>query len=379
MLADDPLFDFSAMSRHKDQIVKTSVLGVQKSLKEIGVQLIPGQGHLITPSEVEVISADNNRASLKSKRIVIAWGSEPAGIPGILFSKRILNSSDFLNLDHLPKSVVIVGAGSIGVEFATFLIELGCRVTLIEALDQILPLEDSEAVQFLTSELKKRGVEIYTSTSLHSVSEDDDKVRVRVSNQGCITEMDAQYAIICTGRKPFFLEDDLARLNIVYNRKGIIIDGDLMTNIPGVYAVGDVTGGILLAHRAARQGKMLASRLFGDGSVPYMPAAIPSVTYSHPNIARVGLTEKEAENGNLPVNIIRSEYGANILARSELAGSGFAKFLFHNDLFVGATIIGEQAAELISPLALAIANSMHKADLKRWVIPHPTLSELLAI
>jgi dihydrolipoamide dehydrogenase len=110
-----------------------------------------------------------------------------------------------------------------------------------------------------------------------------------------------------------------------------------------------------------------------------MPAAIPSVTYSHPNIARVGLTEKEAENGNLPVNIIRSEYGANILARSELAGSGFAKFLFHNDLFVGATIIGEQAAELISPLALAIANSMHKADLKRWVIPHPTLSELLAI
>jgi dihydrolipoamide dehydrogenase len=157
------------------------------------------------------------------------------------------------------------------------------------------------------------------------------------------------------------------------------VDAQQMTNIPGIYAIGDVTGGLMLAHRAIQQGKALASTLFGDGSITYHETSVPAVVYSHPQVARVGLTEKQANRQGLAVDVMKSDYAANIIARTELMGQGFVKMLFHRDRLIGATIVGDNAADLITSMSLAIAGGLGKRDLKKWIIPHPTLSEVLTV
>lgn len=152
-----------------------------------------------------------------------------------------------------------------------------------------------------------------------------------------------------------------------------------MTNIEGIYAIGDVTGGMMLAHRAMQQGKVLANHLFGDHSLTYTEETVPSVVYSHPNIARAGLMEKAARAQGLDVEIMRSDYTANAVARTQLKNQGFVKIIFHKDKLIGCTICGDDAAELIAPMSLALAAGLDRQALKQWIIPHPTLSEILAV
>jgi dihydrolipoamide dehydrogenase len=170
--------------------------------------------------------------------------------------------------------------------------------------------------------------------------------------------------------------EELEKLGIEYTKAGIRIDKNMMTNVAGIYAVGDVTGGMMLAHRAAQQAKVAAGHICGDSDFSYNENFIPSVVYSHPQIARVGYTQKRAEEEGLPIEIVKSQYSANIIARAELLGQGFVKAIFHQDKLIGATIVGEDAAELIAPLALAVSNELTKKQLRNWVLPHPTLSEI---
>jgi dihydrolipoamide dehydrogenase len=189
-------------------------------------------------------------------------------------------------------------------------------------------------------------------------------------------EISADYALLCTGRKPFLNSEELDRLKIEYTKAGIKVDKNMMTNVAGIYAVGDVTGGMMLAHRAAQQAKIAAGHICGDSDFSYNENFIPSVVYSHPQIARVGYTQKRAEEEGLSIEVVKSQYSANIIARAELMGQGFVKTVFHNEKIIGATIIGEEASDLIAPLALAVSNDLSKKQLRNWVIPHPTLSEI---
>ena len=372
-------FDFAAMKRHQRQIVNLSALGVRKSLTEAGVALREGTGHLIAPDEVALVAPGGEETRLKTRRILIAWGSEPAILPGISLSERVLTSDGFLALEALPRSVAIVGGSVIGVEFATFLAELGVRVILIEMLEQILPAEEAEASTLLRQALTGLGIEIRVSARLETIRESASGVTLKAASPEGILERPADCALVCTGRRPVLHTEELERLGISYDRRGVAVDGRQETNVEGVFAVGDVTGGTMLAHRAARQGKALANRLYGDGAVAYDERWVPAVAYAHPQIARVGLTEKQARELGLPVEVRRADYGANITARTELKGQGFAKILFHRGRLVGATIAGEDACELIAPLALAFSQELDLRALQRWIIPHPTLSELLAV
>jgi dihydrolipoamide dehydrogenase len=368
-------FDFTAMKRHQQQMVRISALGVEKSLREAGVTLITGEGNILSSREVQWTDAAGNAEILQGERLVIAWGSEPALPPGIATSKRILTSDGFLQLETLPENMIIVGGSVIGVEFATFLAELGAKVTLVELLEQILPLEDASSL--LKQELTRLGVKIHTSTELRTIHETNDGVEIVVLHRECDARLTADTALICTGRKPRLEQEELNRIGIRYDLKGICVDAQQMTNIPGIYAIGDVTGGVMLAHRAIQQGKALASALFGDGSFIYDEASVPAVVYSHPQVARVGLTERQAGLEGLAVEVIKSEYAANIIARTELMGPGFVKMLFHGDKLIGATIVGDAAADLITSLSFAVANGLGKRELNKWIIPHPTLSEIL--
>jgi dihydrolipoamide dehydrogenase len=191
--------------------------------------------------------------------------------------------------------------------------------------------------------------------------------------------LSADYALICTGRKPRFGAEELNALGIRHDRRGVIVDERQMTNVPGIYAVGDVTGGMMLAHRAIQQGKILADHLCGGRGIRFREEAVPAVVYTHPQIARVGLTEAEALRRGIAVEIHRADFAANITARTALLGPGFVKLLFDRGKLAGATIAGDQAGELIASLSLAMAAGLDRRQLEEWIIPHPTLSEVLGL
>jgi dihydrolipoamide dehydrogenase len=377
--AEQPGFDFSAMKRHQRQTVKISALGVEKSLRDAGVTLLRGTGAIRSAREIDCTDADGHRHALQTRHAVIAWGSLPLLPPGIEPSRRILTSDGFLELDTLPDSVLIVGGSVIGIEFATLMAELGVKVTLVEMMGQLLPSEDEEASALLSRELARLGATIHTSARLHTIQDTGDHVRLLATGPGIDLTLTASHALICVGRKPRLDTEELNRLGIRHSPQGIPTDENGMTNVPGIHAIGDATGGIMLAHRAIQQGKALASALFGDGAVIYRDEAVPSVVYSHPQVARVGMTEKQARQQGLDIEVFRSDYAANIMARAELTGPGFVKMLFHQDHLAGATILGDGAAELIPAMSLAIANGLGKKEFHKWIIPHPTLSEVMAI
>jgi len=377
--AGEPSFDFSVMKRHQNQMVRVSSLGVRKTLKETGVECIEGEGILVSPEDVEVVASDGKKKKIRSKHIVIAWGSKPAMLPNVEFSDRVLSSAGLLSMDTLPESIIVVGGGAIGVEFATVLAELGTKVVLLELMDQILPNEEREAAGFLEGELKKIGIDVHTSTAIDSIEEMDDGACIRAKCKDSNREFSAGYVLICVGREPALRSGELDRLSIGYDRRGIKVNERFMTNVENIFAVGDTTGGILLAHRAVAQGRALASDLFGNGSITYSDGTIPAVVYTHPNVARVGITEEQARKEGLEIEVKKVEYGGNIIARTGLMGNGFVKTLFSDERLIGVTIAGDEAGELIAPMSLAVVNKMTIQQLRNWVIPHPTLSELLYV
>jgi dihydrolipoamide dehydrogenase len=374
----DASIDFPAIKKHQQQIVKVSALGAQKVLTEAGVEIKQGTGEIISPQEVRFTDSSGKSETFFAQNIIIAWGSVPQVLPGINLSERVMTSDGILNLSLLPSSIIIVGGSVIGVEFATFFVELGAKVTIVEILDRIIPLEDQECADLLRQDLIRMGVAINTSTKLESLRDAGSSIVMIAQKDGKQLEISADYALLCTGRKPLLNTEELDKLGIEYTKAGIRVDSKMMTNVAGIYAVGDVTGGMMLAHRAAQQAKIAAGYVCGDGDFIYNENVIPSVVYSHPQIARMGYTQKRAEEEGLSIEVIKSQYSANIIARAELMGQGFVKAIFHQDKIIGATIVGEDAADLIAPLALAVSNDLTRKQLRNWVIAHPTLSEIFS-
>jgi dihydrolipoamide dehydrogenase len=373
----DVAFDFAAMKKHQQQIVKIAALGAQKNLTDAGVESRQGLGEILSPHQVRFTDSSGQSQQLAADHILIAWGSQPQVLAGIQTSDRILTSDSILGMTELPSAIIIVGGSFIGVEYATVFAELGVKVILVELLDHLLPQEDEEAADFLQQELVRQGIAVHTSTKLISLKEAADGVAMQVEKNGEATEMRAACALLCTGRKPLLHVEQLNKLGIDYTSAGIKVDENMMTSVRGIYAAGDVTGGMMLAHRAARQAQVAVERMFGGGDCSYHENFIPSVVYSHPQIARVGYTQRRAGDEGLNIEVVKSSYSANIIARAELMGQGFVKVVFHQDIIIGAVVVGDHAADLLSPLALAVVNGMTRKQLAAWVIPHPTLGEIL--
>jgi dihydrolipoamide dehydrogenase len=374
----DAFVDFSAIKKHQQQIVKVSALGAQKVLADAGVETKQGIGEIISSGEVRFTDSSGKSEIFSAQNIMIAWGSVPQVLPGINLSERVLTSDGILNLNSLPSSIIIVGGSVIGVEFATFFAELGAKVTIVEILDRIIPLEDQECADLLRQELTRMGVAINTSTKLESLKDTGTGVVMQAQKDGKQLEISTDVALLCTGRKSLLNTEELEKLGLEYTKAGIKIDKNMMTNVSGIYAVGDVTGGMMLAHRATQQARIAAGYICGENDFIYNEDFIPSVVYSHPQIARVGYTQKRTEDEGLSVEVVKSQYSANIIARAELMGQGFVKAIFHQDKLIGATIVGEEAADLIAPLALAVSNELTRKQLRNWVIAHPTVSEIFA-
>lgn len=368
--------DFAAMKRHREQIVKIAALGAHRRLTDAGIETKLGAGEILSSREVRYTDPSGSARVLETGSTVIAWGSQPQIPANIQTSERIMTSDDILGLTTLPSGMIIVGGSFIGVEYATVFAELGVKVILVELLERILPQEDEEAAAFLHQELTRLGIAVHTSTKLLSLKESAGGVVMLVEKNNETMEMRAGTALLCVGRTPLLHREQLNQVGIDYVHTGIKVDANMMTGVGGIYAVGDVTGGMMLAHRAARQAKVAIEHMLSSGGDTYNEDFIPSVIYSHPQIARVGYTEQRARDEGFNPDVVKSDYGANIIARAELMGQGFVKAVFHQDKIIGAVVVGEHAADLIAPLALAVSNQLCRKDLGAWVIPHPTLSEI---
>lgn len=369
--------DFAAMKKHRQSVVKLAALGAQKLLADAGVEIKLGVGEIISSKEVRYADFSGKTFAVETDGIVLAWGSQPQLLPGVQTSERVLTSDGILRMMNIPSSIIIIGGSFIGVEYATFFAEMGSKVILVELLERILPQEDRDASELLQQELSRKGVALHTSTKITGLKDDGgSEVVIFAKKSGETVQLSAENVLLCAGRKPLLDRNQLDRVGIDYTDAGIKVDGTMMTSAPGVYAVGDVTGGLMLAHRAALQAKVAVNHFLGRDDFAYNEDFIPSVVYSHPQVARIGYTQKRAQDEGLSVEIRQSLYSANILARAQLLGQGFAKAIFLNDKIIGATIVGEGAAELIVPLGLAVSAELTRERLRAWVIPHPTLSEI---
>ncbi len=370
--AESVSYDPEAIQKRKQFVVKRLVSGVEFLLKARKVVIKRTKGTLLDEHTVSL----ENGETVKAKDIVIATGSEPALIPVFKIDhKNVLTSDDALNLTALPKDILIVGAGAIGTEFATFLSAFGVKVTIVEMMPQVVPtLKDKKLAGLVKRTLEKRGVKIYTDTKIESVEVVKDGEVVSTLSNG--EEIHTEKVLVSIGRK---LNSDgigLEKLGVKTERGKIVVDERLRTNIPNVYAIGDVTGGMLLAHKAMKEGETAAEVIAGlDRKMDYR--VVPWAIFSEPEIASVGLTEEKAKEKGIEVITGEFPFTANGKAISMNQADGEVKLVARKDTneVIGGQIVGPDASVLIAEVALAVEKHLSIRDIADTIHTHPTLPE----
>ncbi len=361
----------------KDRIVGLHAKGIRNLFKKHGITLKEGHGEIVSPSEISVLAGSSARETVQADRIIIATGSRPRDLPASPFDgKRILSTDDVFSLDAIPKSIVIIGAGVSGCEFACVFAQLGTDVTLLEELPRALFTEDIEISQLFMHELKKRGIRLLTGIAIVNIDLTGDAVRVLL-NDG--REIKADKALVSAGR--ILNSDGMGAEKTGISKKAdgeIIVNQRMETNIAGIYAVGDVIGGHLLAHVASAEGLVAAANCAGgDEHIDY--TAVPSAIFTAPEIASVGLREQNA--AEMGINIRTGHFQFRSLAKSHIIGEiyGMVKVISDkkSDKVLGVHIIGPHASDLIHEGALAISRGLLTKDISSMMHAHPTLSEVL--
>ncbi|MGB9790837.1 MAG: dihydrolipoyl dehydrogenase [Thermotoga caldifontis] len=362
-------FDFSKIKNHMNKVVVASRKGIEYLFKKNGIELVVGEAIVESPNSVKV-----QDKKLEAKYLVIATGSVPTLFPPFNEVPGIWTSDDVFKMERLPESVLIIGGGVIGVELATFFSSLNVKVTVVELLEHILPNEDADAAQVVAKSLKKKGVEIYESSKVVSVQPAENGYRSIVETKDGQLEKVTERVIVAVGRRPK-IGDDVKALGLSIER-GIKTDETMLTNVPNVYAIGDVRGQIMLAHVAMYEGVTAAENICGrTAKMDY--SAVPSVIFTEPEVASVGIKEKDVDPST--VKIFSFPLMANGRARTMLEKDGFAKFIADSKTgrILGATIVGPYATELIMEAAIAVRNGLTAEQLEKTIHPHPTLSETL--
>jgi dihydrolipoamide dehydrogenase len=365
-------YDPEAIQRRKQAVVKRLVSGIEFLFKSRKITVKKGTGKILDEHTVEISTGE----TVKAKDIVIATGSEPAMIPVFKIDhKNVLTSDDALNLTNLPKDILIVGAGAIGTEFATFLSAFGVKVTIVEMMPQVVPtLKDKKLAGMVQRLLEKRGVKILTGTKIENVEVAKEGEVVSTLSSG--EEIHTEKVLVSIGRK---LNSDgigLENIGVKTERGKILIDEYLRTNIPNVYAIGDVTGGLLLAHKAMKEGETAAEVIAGlDRKMDYR--VVPWAIFTTPEIAAVGLTEEEAKEKGIEVKTGEFPFSANGKAVSMNLTDGEVKIVAKKDTeeIIGAQIVGPEASVMIAELALAVEKKLTLRDVADTIHTHPTLAE----
>jgi len=375
-----PKLNLAAMMKHKDGVVEANTTGLGYLFKKNKIDGIRGTGALAGPGKIRVTAPDGATSEIEAKAIVIATGSEWTPLPGVAVDeRRIVSSTGALSLPAVPKRLVVVGAGVIGLELGSVWRRLGSAVTVVEFLDRILPGMDGEVAKQAQRILGKQGIAFRLSTKVASVDASGDTLKVAVAPVagGDAETLAADIVLVAIGRRPFTAGLGLEEAGIALDeRRRVVVDDHFRTNVEGVYAIGDVIRGPMLAHKAEDEGVAVAEIVAGQaGHVNY--GVIPAVVYTHPEIASVGKTEEELKAVGVEYRAGKFPFSANARARAMLEKDGFVKVLADaaTDRVLGVHIVGPYAGELIAEASVLMEFAGSAEDLGRICHAHPTLSE----
>ena len=374
-LNGDVIPNIQKILERKNKIVDIQVKGIRGLFKSWGIKILDGKGFIVSTNKIRVALKDGGAEEVETDKIIIATGSRPAQIPIFPFDgEKILSSDDALNLNDIPRSLLIIGAGVIGCEFAFIYREFGSEVTMVEMMPGAVSTEDEEISAILEKELKKRKIKLAANIKVEKIEIKENSVLAFLSDGRTI---EAEKVLVSIGRAINSKDIGLENIGVKTGQRGEIIVNDKMeTSIKGVYAVGDVTGGIMLAHMASKEGMIAAENAVGGDAV-INRSVVPAAIFTSPEIASVGLREKQALDKGYRIKIGRFQFRA--LGKAHAMGeiSGLIKIIAdeQNDKILGAHIIGPHASDLIHEIALAINKGLTVKDIADTIHAHPTLSE----
>jgi len=370
--------DFTKAQAFKDNIIKKLTGGVEYLLEGNGIEIVKGDAHFIDARTVRVTSK-NSTQDYMFKNVILATGSRPIEIPAFKFNERVIDSTGALALKEVPNRLVVIGGGYIGTELGSAYANLGSKVTIIEGGIDILAGFEKQMTQIVKKGLKTKGVDIITKATAKSVEKVEDGVIVTFETDGKEKQVEANYVLVTIGRRPNTDEMGLEEIGIQFGERGLInVDEQCRTNVPNIYAIGDIIAGQQLAHKASYEGKVTAEAIAGKKStVDYL--AIPAVCFTDPELATVGYTEEQAKAKNLEVTVAKFPFALNGRALALDKSEGFIKLIAckEDGLLVGAQIVGIGASNIIAELGLAIEAGLTAEDIASTIHAHPTLSEMI--
>lgn len=371
--------DMPAAMKHKEKVVRQSTNGVTYLMKKNRVDVAHGFGRIAGPGRVAVAGPDGAETTFLAKKILVATGSTPRSLPGIeIDEKVILSSTGILEMADVPKSLLVIGSGAVGVEFASMYSRFGSKVTIIEVLPRVVPVEDEEISRELAASFKRQGIAVYVDTRVERVTKSDAGVEVVARAVGDRTEtFRAEKLLLAVGRRPLSEKIGLEGLGIATDRGYISVDPYMRTNVPGVYAIGDVVPTPWLAHVASEEGIVAVEHMAGKEARPLNYDQVPGCTYCLPEVASIGLTEAKARERGYDVTVGKFPFSAVGKARIINQASGFVKIVAEKkyDEVLGVHIVGPKATELIAEAGAAMKLEATSEDLVRTIHAHPTLAE----
>ncbi len=372
-------FDWKKVLQKKDSVSSQLVNGIKGLMKANKIKVINGMAEFISSNTLLVTKSDGTKETLSGGKVIIATGSVPAvpPIPGIKENEHCIDSTGALSLTEVPKSLLVIGGGVIGVEFASIYSQFGTKVTIIEALPKLLPLMEEELTAILRTKLENNGVDIFTEAKVQSVTSSPSGTNlVKVEYNGEVISFEAEKVLVAVGRRANTDSLNLDQAGITHDRGRIQVNEKMETNVENVYAIGDCLGQVMLAHVASAQGEVAADNAMGLNS-SYNGKTVPSCVYTNPEFAGVGLTEEKAKEAG--INYITGHFPlmANGKALIMNGGEGMVKVLLGEEFkeILGVHIIGPRATDLIAECALAIGMEATIEDLIETIHAHPTLSE----
>jgi dihydrolipoyl dehydrogenase len=374
--------DFPAAMKHKEKVVRQSTNGVSYLMKKNKVDIATGFGRIAAAGKVVVAGTDGSETTYSAKNILVATGSTPRSLPGIeIDHQSILSSDSILELAEVPKSLVVIGSGAVGVEFASIFSRFGAKTTVVEILPRIVPLEDEEVSRELAASFKRQGIAVYADTRVERVTKSEGGVEVIARSAGGTQPetFRAEKILLAVGRKPLSENIGLEGLGVSTDRGYIKVDQYMRTNVPNVYAIGDVVPTPWLAHVASAEGVVAVEHMAKGETRPLNYDQVPGCTYCAPEVASIGLTEAAARERGIDVAVGKFPFSAIGKARIINETAGFVKIVADKryDEVLGVHIIGPKATELISEAAAALTLEATSEDLVRTIHAHPTLAEAM--
>ena len=373
-------FDFPKIQDYKAGIVNKNAAGVTYLMKKNKVTVFNGFGKITGKGKIEVALADGKKQTIETKNIIIATGSVVRPIPGFeTDGKQVVNSDQILELNHVPKSMVVLGSGAVGVEFASVYSRFGCETTVVELMDRIVPAEDAEVSKELERAFKKRNIKTMTGVKMDKLEKTKKSVKVSgKDSKGKDVTLEAEMLLVAIGRMPYLENLGLENTKVVVNPRGTIkVNEYCETDEPNVFAIGDVIDTAWLAHLASKEGILVVEKLAGKKVEPINHRLVPNCTYCDPEVASVGLTEAKAKEEGYDVKVGKFPFSASGKARILGETDGFIKIVADKkyDEILGVHLIGPHATELLAEACVAMSHEATAESLANTIHAHPTVSE----